>query len=55
MENALRAKPQDVRQQYEKQINQLQTAYGDNVGVTYAKKAGRVAGAGRELIRWLQE
>ena len=31
MENALRAKPQDVRQQYEKQINQLQTAYGDNV------------------------
>ena len=55
MENALRAKPQDVCQQYEKQINQLQTAYGDNVGVTYAKKAGRVAGAGRELIRWLQE
>ena len=28
MENALRAKPQDVRQQYEKQISQLQAAYG---------------------------
>ena len=29
MENALRAKPRDVRQQYEKQIHQLQAAYGE--------------------------
>mgnify|MGYP003418825356 CR=1 FL=1 len=55
MENAHRAKPQDVRLQYEKQNNQLQAAYGSNVGVTCAKKAGGMAGAGRELIRRLQE
>jgi transposase-like protein len=29
MENALRAKPEDVRQQYERQIKHLQEAYGE--------------------------
>jgi hypothetical protein len=29
MENALRAKPQDVREQYEKQLKDLQEAYGE--------------------------
>ena len=29
MENALRAKPEDVRQQYERQIKNLQEAYGE--------------------------
>ena len=38
MENALRAKPQDVRQQYEKQINQLQAAYGEAMLELRARK-----------------
>ena len=29
MENALRANPQDVREQYEKQLKELQEAYGE--------------------------
>lgn len=29
MENALRANPQDVREQYERQIKELQEAYGE--------------------------
>lgn len=29
MENALRAKPQDVREQYEQQIKELTAAYGE--------------------------
>ncbi len=29
MENALKANPQDVRQEYEKQLNDLQEAYGE--------------------------
>ncbi len=29
MENALKAKPEDVRQQYERQIKDLQEAYGE--------------------------
>ena len=35
MENALRAKPRDVRQQYEKQIHQLQAAYGRNMSTSF--------------------
>ena len=38
MENALRAKPQDVRQQYEKQISQLQAAYGEAMLELRARK-----------------
>jgi ribose 1,5-bisphosphokinase PhnN len=29
MENALRANPRDVREQYEKQLKELQEAYGE--------------------------
>nr|WP_245149957.1 hypothetical protein [Xanthomonas axonopodis] len=29
MENALRAKPEDVRAQYERQLKDLQQAYGE--------------------------
>jgi len=29
MENALRTKPEDVREQYERQLNDLQEAYGE--------------------------
>lgn len=29
MENALRAKPEDVREQYERQLKDLQEAYGE--------------------------
>lgn len=29
MENALRAKPEDIRQQYERQLKELQEAYGE--------------------------
>ena len=45
MENALRAKPQDVRQQYEKQINQLQAAYGEAMLELRARK---------KLEEWLE-
>ena len=29
MENALRAKPEDIREQYERQLKELQEAYGE--------------------------
>ena len=45
MENALRAKPQDVRQQYEKQISQLQAAYGEAMLELRARK---------KLAQWLE-
>ena len=45
MENALRTKPQDVRQQYEKQINQLQAAYGEAMLELRARK---------KLAEWLE-
>ena len=46
MENALRAKPQDVRQQYEKQISQLQAAYGEAMLELCVRK---------KLEEWLQQ
>ena len=45
MENALRVKPQDVRQQYEKQISQLQAAYGEAMLELRARK---------KLAEWLE-
>ncbi len=45
MENALRAKPRDVRQQYEKQIHQLQAAYGEAMLELRARK---------KLEEWLE-
>ena len=44
MGNALRAKPQDVRQQHEQQISQLQAAYGEAMLELRARK---------KLAEWL--
>ena len=38
MENALRAKPMEIREQYEKQIKDLQEAYGDAMLELRARK-----------------
>lgn len=38
MENALRAKPEDVREQYELQLQQLQQAYGEAMLELRARK-----------------
>jgi len=38
MENALRAKPQDVREQYERQLKELQEAYGEAMLELRARK-----------------
>lgn len=38
MENALRANPLDVRQQYEKQLDELQAAYGEAMLELRARK-----------------
>ena len=38
MENALRANPQDVREQYERQLKELQEAYGEAMLELRARK-----------------
>jgi cell division protein FtsB len=38
MENALKAKPEDVREQYERQIKHLQEAYGEAMLELRARK-----------------
>ena len=38
MENALRAKPMDIREQYEKQLKDLQEAYGEAMLEIRARK-----------------
>jgi hypothetical protein len=38
MENALRAKPEDVREQYERQLEELQEAYGEAMLELRARK-----------------
>jgi ribose 1,5-bisphosphokinase PhnN len=38
MENALRAKPEDVREQYERQLKDLQEAYGEAMLEIRARK-----------------
>lgn len=38
MENALRAKPEDVREQYERQLKELQAAYGEAMLALRARK-----------------
>ena len=38
MENALRAKPRDVREQYERQLKELQEAYGEAMLELRARK-----------------
>jgi len=41
MENALRAKPEDVREQYERQLKNLQEAYGEAMLELRARKLWR--------------
>lgn len=38
MENALRAKPEDIREQYERQLKDLQEAYGEAMLELRARK-----------------
>ena len=38
MENALRAKPHDIREQYERKVNDLQEAYGEAMLEIRARK-----------------
>ena len=38
MENALKANPQDVREQYERQLKDLQEAYGETMLELRAQK-----------------
>ena len=38
MENALKAKPKDIREQYETQLNTLQEAYGEAMLELRARK-----------------
>jgi hypothetical protein len=38
MENALRANPQDVKEQYEQQLKELQEAYGEAMLELRARK-----------------
>lgn len=38
MENALKAKPEDVREQYERQLKDLQEAYGEAMLELRARK-----------------
>lgn len=42
LENALRAKPEDVREQYERQLKDLQEAYGGKRAVTSPVQRSRV-------------
>lgn len=56
MENSLRANPLDMREQYEKQLKDLQEAYGEAMLELHARKAAGPHGAGgRQLIRTLHE
>ena len=42
MENALRAKPEDVREQYERKLKDLQEAYGEAMLELRARKKWRI-------------
>src|SRR5690625_1983417 len=63
MENALRAKPHDIREQYERQLKELQEAYGEamlelrarNRRFGAAKKVAVPAGRGREMIETIRQ
>lgn len=56
MENALRANPLEIREQYEKQLKDLQEAYGEAMLELRArKKLAALMERGRQLIRTLHE
>ena len=50
MENTLKANPLDVRQQYEKQLRDLQEAYGEAMLELRARKSCRPLWSGRTTI-----
>ena len=50
MENSLRANPLDIREQYEKQLKDLQEAYGDAMLELRARKSWRPSWSGRTAI-----
>ena len=52
MENAQRANPQDVREQYERQLKDLQEAYGEAMLELRARKIAVPAGRGRSDRDW---
>lgn len=54
MENALRLNPEDVREQYERQLKDLQEDYGD-ARSSCSRKAGILFGKGRELTLSIQQ
>jgi len=51
MENALRAKPEDVREQYEREIKKLQEAYGEAMLELRARKSWMPCWAGTRTDR----
>jgi len=55
MENALRANPQDVREQYERQLKDLQEAYGEAMLELRASKKCSPCGRGREVIETIRQ
>jgi len=56
MENALRAKPEDIREQYERQLKDLQEAYGEAMLELRARKKFAVpAGQGRTMIEVIRQ
>ena len=57
MENSLRANPLDIREQYEKQLKDLQEAYGEAMLEIRARKksAGPAGCGGRQMIQSIQQ
>jgi putative transposase len=55
LENALNANPQDVREQYERQLKELQEAYGEAMLELRARKNPVPAGRGREVIETIRQ
>lgn len=55
MENALRAKPLDIKEQYERQLEELQKSYGQATLKIRAKKIGVPAGRGRPVIETIHQ
>lgn len=55
LENALRAKPEDVRDQYERQLKDLQEAYGEAMLELRARKIAVPVGQGRVVIDTIRQ
>ncbi|WP_229038567.1 transposase [Salmonella enterica] len=55
MENALRAKPLDIREQYEKQLKELQKLMARPCWSYAPEKAGLPAGRGRQIVADVQQ